>query len=61
MADLNKRMVAFQNEITSGDSVKQDQILMSQVEFNSMKSSIIHTPLCLSAMGQLCLIAASAE
>ena len=46
----------FEKQVTSGDKCKEDaQFILSP--FMQMESQMSAAPLCLSIMGQLCLIA----
>ena len=52
----NMDLVKFNAELTKGDQLKEDQILMNKSRLD-IEGNLITAPLCLSLMGQLCLIA----
>ena len=59
MSDLSENVSQFNKAVTKGNSVKDDMMLTKQADLMEMKRALVVAPLCLSAMGQLCLIAAS--
>jgi hypothetical protein len=59
MSDLIENVSQFNKAVTKGKSVKDDMMLTKQADLMEMKQALVVAPLCLSAMGQLCLIAAS--
>jgi hypothetical protein len=61
MSDLIKNVGLFNKAVTKGNSTKDDMMITKQADLMEMKRSLVVAPLCLSAMGQLCLIAASAK
>ena len=53
-------LTKFNSEISKGDQLKQDQVLMNRSRLD-IEGNLVAAPMCLNLMGQLCLIAATAK